>query len=353
MPKIEQLPSGSFRARVYAGTDPDGKKRYKSITGNSKKDVKLKIAEYEMSQNKNKYSTNMTVRDAIKKYIEDRNAVISPATIKGYYTILNNRLKDIMDVKICNLTKANIQAAFNKDAERLKHKTIMNTHGLFNAALTTIDESLTFNITFPEEEEVEIVIPTEEEMQKIFKSAKGKTIETAIYLAAMLGMRRSEIAALKWEDIDFDKKIMHIHTAEVIDVDNKIITKGTKKISSTRTVRIFEPVLQHLKSLPRDSEYVHKFKSPNNITHQFEYLLKKAGVPSYRFHDLRHYAVSAMLLVDMPKKYIASFVGHKTTYMIDKIYGHIMRDKKYQIMDAVDAYFSENFAKDDTKDDTE
>ena len=352
MPKIEQLPSGSFRARVFVGTDPDGKKRYKSVTGFSKKDVKLKIAELESSKGTRKSAAEMTVHEAMEKYIEDRSAILSVATIKGYYTILNNRLKAIMDKPISKLTFGDVQAAFNEDGKHLKYKTIMNTHGLFTATIASVDDSIRFDITLPQKEESEIEIPTEAEMQKIFEGAKGTRIETPIYLGAMCGMRRSEICALKWEDIDFEKNLIYIHSAIVIDKNNNVITKGTKTTSSTRTIRAFAPVMEHLKSLPRDDERVCPFGKPNNITDHFEALLKKIGVPHYRFHDLRHYAVSTMLMLNMPKNYISSFMGHSSTNMVDKIYGHTMRDKKYQIMDAVDDYFTKKFAKDDIKDDT-
>ena len=353
MPKIEQLPSGSFRARVFVGTDPDGKKRYKSITGYSKKDVKLKMAEFEASKSTRINAAEMTLRETMEKYIEDRSAMLSAATIKGYYAILNNRLKSIMNIPISKLTLSDVQTAFNEDKKRLKHKTIMNTHGLFTATIASVDDSITFDITLSKKEESKIEIPTEAEMQRIFEGAKGLPIETPIYLGAMCGMRRSEICALKWDDIDFEKNLIHIHSAIVLDKDNNIITKGTKTESSTRTIRAFAPVMEHLKSLTQIDEMVCHFGKPNNVTNQFKALLRKIGVPNYRFHDLRHYAVSTMLMLNMPKHYVSWFMGHSTTDMVDKVYAHSMRDKKYQIMDAVDDYFSEKFAKDATKDDTD
>jgi integrase len=84
---------------------------------------------------------------------------------------------------------------------------------------------------------------------------------------------------------------------------------------------------------------VQEFTSPNSITDGFAELLKRNGIPHYRFHDLRHYAVSTMLLLNIPKKYIADYVGHETEHMIDTVYGHIMRDKKDDLMDVVNAHF--------------
>lgn len=128
-------------------------------------------------------------------------------------------------------------------------------------------------------------------MIKIFKEIKNTPLEVPIYLAALCGMRRSEIAALRWEDVDLESERLTIKAASL-----------------------------------------------------FPKLLEKLGLPHYRFHDLRHYAVSTMLLLNLPKKYIADYVGHETEHMIDTVYGHVMQDKKDSLLDTVNTHFCGIFA---------
>lgn len=339
MSTIKQLPSGNYNTLVYDFTDPNGKRHYKSITAPSKKEVKLLVAEFLASREERKEAPDITVRTAIKQYVEAKNNVLSPSTLRGYDVILRNRMKRIMDTPISKLSLSDIQLAVNDDSEKLTPKTVRNTSSLVRSAILFAAPNFSYKVTLPQKIKSEIKIPTEEEMLCIFKKAKGTNLETAIYLAAMCGMRRSEIVALKWSDVDFKNGIINIRQAAVPDRKNKTVIKTTKSTSSTRSIKVFTPVLNHLKNLPRNTEAVQEFTSPNSITDGFAELLKRNGIPHYRFHDLRHYAVSTMLLLNIPKKYIADYVGHETEHMIDTVYGHIMRDKKDDLMDVVNAHF--------------
>ena len=341
MPKIEQLPSGSFRARVFVGTDADGKKHYKSITGTSRKDVKLKIAEFETKKDEAKVSQDMTVASAIKNYIDVKSNIMSPSTVRGYNVILRNRLKKIMGIQISDLTLSDIQSAINEDAKRCSPKTIRNTNALLKSSIELVAPNFRYSVTLPQKIKKEIQIPTEAEVAKLFETAKGHKIETALYLAAMCGMRRSEICALMWKDVDLKKGTISINSASVPDKDNRTIRKGTKTTASTRTIKMFAPVVEHIASLERTSEFVQNYTTPNSITDGFKHLLHRAGVQHYRFHDLRHYAASVMLMLNLPKKYISAYMGHETTHMLDTVYGHIMSDKKENMYAVVDDYFAD------------
>ena len=180
-------------------------------------------------------------------------------------------------------------------------------------------------------------------MKKIFQAVKGKRIEIPIYLAALCGMRRSEIVALKWEDVDLEKGTLTIKAASVISDDGKVVRKQTKTTAGKRTIKIFAPVLEVLNAKVKEGEYVEYYPHPNRISDTFTELLKSLQLPHYRFHDLRHYAVSTMLLLNVPKKYIADYMGHETERMIDTVYGHVMQDKKGNILDVVNTYFADNF----------
>ena len=72
--------------------------------------------------------------------------------------------------------------------------------------------------------------------------------------------------------------------------------------------------------------------------------MRRNGLPEYRFHDLRHYTVSVMLALNIPKKYIADYVGHESENMIDEVYGHIMASKKTSVEDQMQEYFSKFLA---------
>lgn len=83
--------------------------------------------------------------------------------------------------------------------------------------------------------------------------------------------------------------------------------------------------------------------TPNQITSGFTKLLERVELRHIRFHDLRHYAVSTMLSLNIPKNYIADYVGHETEHMIDQVYGHIKANSKERFSEILNTYYSKLF----------
>lgn len=336
--KIIQLPSGSFRTQLYSHTE-DGKRKYKSITAPTKTEVKRLAAEFIANRDQiiTEAKDGETLGELIDNYISSKNNILSPSTVNGYKKVRARYLPALMGVPYVKITPEMMQNEINALAADHSPKTVRNIWGLVSSSLAVKDVNI--KITLPQKVKPDIEIPTEEEMTALYKAAEGDRLETAVYLASMCGMRRSEICALKWEDVDLSRGTLTIRAAMVIDDANNYVIKGTKTTSSKRTIKIFEPVLEKLKAAERSSDYVVPIE-PNNLTHHFEHLQNRAGVRHFRFHDLRHYAVSVMLMLNTPKNYIADYVGHETERMIDEVYGHIMKGAKDDFLSRVDKYFT-------------
>lgn len=344
-PKIKQLPSGNYNALVYAGKDANGKRKYKSLTAPTKREVKLMIAEFLTEREMVRIdSEDITVGDAICRYIQSVDGVLSPSTIVNYWSIHKNRFGRIKDARLSELTTEMVQQSINDEAKHLSPKTISNAHALLSSSLRMAQWKPSSPIALPQKIKPDINIPTDEEVKIILDRAKGTQFETPFRLAVFCGMRRSEIMALKWSEVDLKKERLTILAATVPGVDNKLVRKEkTKETESKRTIVIFKPALDHLKTLPQTSEFVVTYKHPNSIEKALERILKQTNLPHYRFHDMRHYCVSSMLALNIPKKYIANYVGHASENMIDRVYGHIMENKKSEFMVTTDEHFSRIF----------
>lgn len=341
IPQIKQLPSGNYNAMVYIGKDANGKRKYKSLTASTKREVKLMIAEFLSERDTERLrADDKTVGDAMKAYIAAKDAVLSPSTIRGYDSIARTHLRELQKMRISDLTAENLQFAINEEAKSCSSKTVRNINGFLCSALQLADPQFRYNVTLPQKVKPDITIPSNEGMTRLFCAVRGESFEIPLYLAAMCGMRRSEIAALKWEDVDLVKGTLTIRATIVIDKDgNCNYREMTKTSSSKRTIVIFKPALDLLRAAPKDREFVIPQRHPSYYTKAFTALLEKENMPHFRFHDLRHYTVSTMLMLNIPKKYIADYVGHSTEHMIDTVYGHIMTDKKHDFMNAANTYF--------------
>lgn len=347
LPRIKQLPSGSYTARIYAGKDPDGKSIVESITRATYAEVQLELAARKADKRAARTGQGRTVRDMMNDYIDRRAAVLSPATIRSYRGIVRNNLQELLDVKLSALSQNLVQSVVNDEARRVAPKTVRNAYGLFSASLADEMPDVTFNIRMPQKERSTVRIPTEQEIRRIMQAAAGTDMEIPVLLGACCGMRRSEIAALTWRDVDLYDGIISIHQALVLGDDKEYHTKTTKTRAGTRTIKLFPAVVDALNAAkPDGAEPGDRITiNPADITSRWRWVVKKAGVRQYRFHDLRHYLISVMLSLNVPKKYIADYVGHETENMIDQVYGHIMASKKSSVQDQLQSYFSGVFGK--------
>lgn len=348
MVKIERLPSGSYRARVHLGGG-----KYKSITGKDKKDVQLRAAQFEAEAKANEDmredpNAPGTLYEAMERYISIKSSVLSPSTLRGYDSIMRTRLSGISSMPIKKITREDIQIAINEDAASHSPKSVRNAHGFLSAVLGIYRPDLHLNTSLPQKKKASISIPTQEEIDIMFAYFDGSEMEIPFALAACCGLRVSEICGLKWSNVDLEHNRLIITESVVPNKDGDLVEKPvTKTVSSDRSVRLYPFIRSRLERAPREKEHVTQL-NPTVITKRFSRALEKCGLPHYRFHDLRHYLVSVMLALNVPKIYIAGYVGHSSQKMIDDVYGHLMAQKKHDVEDIMEAFFNKSATKSDT-----
>lgn len=346
MPSIKQLPSGAYHATVYLYTDEDGKRHYESITNYDYSQVLLQVAQLKADKKRERIDrslgkNSMTLGEAMNKYIDSKRAVLSPSTVRDYRTTVRNYLLDLQKIPLDEITREQVQIAINEEAMTLAPKTVRNIHGFLVAVLKVYRPDFTLHTTLPQKVKPDISIPTEEEIKRLFDLTRGTDLYLPVLLAACCGMRRSEIGALTWDRIDFEHGTITINHALVLDDNRTFVEKTTKTTAGTRTIRMIPLVANALKELKASAESTDGYITirPNIISSRFYKLIRKSSFPCYRFHDLRHYTVSVMLSLNIPINYIAGYVGHDGTRMIETVYGHLLASKKTTVEDQLQDYF--------------
>lgn len=146
-------------------------------------------------------------------------------------------------------------------------------------------------------------------------------------------MRRSEICALKWSDIDYKTKTLSIKRAKVINDENKWVMKTTKTFESTRKIHLPDSVINAFTEYKNDNEYIVTIL-PGQITIYFQEIIKKCGIEkNIRFHDLRHYNASVMHMLNIPDKYAMRRGGWSTDYTMKNVYQHTF-DKEFEVAES-------------------
>lgn len=331
LPTAQLLPSGMYRCQVMVrgqrlsvtAADPD-KCQAKAIA------LQSGLIEQE------KKPINLTVSEAVTRYVESKNVVLSPSTIAGYDKIKKNLMQPISKVKLEDLTQEKIQRWVNGLAKEKTPKTVANAHGLLSAVLSEYKPSMALRTTLPQKVKHEVQIPSESDVRAIMAAASGTKYELPIMLAIWLGLRQSEILGLTWDCISGETLIVK---QAIVMGENGPVEKGTKTYSGTRNLHLPPYLLTLIADCPHSSDHVINM-SAKSVYSGFSRICEKAGVQHYRFHDLRHLNASAMLAAGVPDKYSMKRMGHATNNMLKTVYQHTIKEKEKQYDSAIENYFS-------------
>lgn len=341
LPKITKTASGKYHATVNFYT-PEGKRSSRSFTNADKSRLVLDILAFQAEEKK---AERMTLGEAIDRYISIKSAVLSPSTLRAYMSMRRTVYPSLVGIYIDQINTEQLQIAVNTHAMTATPKTVRNHFGLVTATLAVYRPNFAPNIRLPQKKAEKIRIPTTAEIRALLAAAKGTDMELPVIIAATLGLRRSEICALTPEDIDLDRGVICVNKAVVRAPNGKITEKAPKTASSAREVKPFPWVLEMLKeAINKPTSQGRLFMSPSRLSDNFRQLCKTADITPCRFHDLRHYAASAMLGQGFPKSYAASILGHESERMLDQVYGHIMMDVREDLEERLNTYFKGVFA---------
>lgn len=262
----------------------------------------------------------VTLEKAIDNYIEVRSNVLSPSTLVGYKSVKKNRFKSVMQCPVADIK--DWQGVINAEAAICSPKTVKNAWGLIRPAIEAAGVEIP-KVKLPQLVPKEPVFLTPEQIGVFVTAVKGTPVE----IPALLGLhslRRSEIAALDWANIDLRNRIIKVSGAVVPGENWTLVEKPTNKNSaSTRTVPIMIPELYDaLKAVPDKTgkvvtcyistiyDWVNKVCDENNL-------------PRLGVHGLRHSFASLAYHVRMSEQAAMQIGGWSDYATMRKIYTHL------------------------------
>lgn len=327
MAKIERLPSGTYRTRVFK----NGKQ--KSITAKTRAELKMKVAEYEYLHDDTR---DMSIEEIIDSYIDNRSEILSPSTLRSYRQIVKY-YEPIKMYSATRITSEDIQKFVNDFVKDHSPKTTRNVYGLLSSALRTFYPNKAISVRLPQKKPIERFIPTTDAV-KILLQDSDPELRKAILLASVGTMRRGEIAALKYGDIQGNT--IHVHADIVRNHTNKWVYKDIPKTSeSDRYIEYPAQVIKELGTGEPD-EYVIKFSNPDMITKHFIKLRKDHGLKC-RFHDLRAYAASIAHALNVPDEYIMKRGGWASDAILKSVYRNALEDEVKKNSDRINDFLGD------------
>lgn len=342
MARAKKLPSGNWRVQAMH-TDENGITHRASFTEETAAKAEAKAALWQAGMfERDENIKHVPLGDAIDEYIETcRVTGMSPATVRGYSSLRNNAYASIINKRVDKMTARDLQIWINQRAQVVSPKTLRNGLGLLQSVLKVSGNKIDFSVLrLPKPKRTEMEIPDDQTITTILNAVyDDDNLFIAISLAALMGLRRSEIAALRWADISITKDgkpVLHVNKALVMGENGAYAEKDPKTSAGTRDLVIPSSLYEEIKRR-RSLRPCLVSITPNALSIKYSRLAKEYGAPT-RFHSLRHYHASVMLREGVPEKYIIADMGHSSFDMVKRVYGHVMEEKIFSIAESMNTH---------------
>ena len=349
---ISRRKDGRWEGRYYVPTE-DGPKR-KVIYGKTRAEVSEKLTKA-LSDRANGIvydNENITIGEYLDVWLKGSvYGSVRQSTYDRDTNLVNNHIKPVLgSLKLKKLNSAHVQNFYrNRLDTGLSASTVRKIHDILRRGLAqAVDWHLTQRnvadvVKPPRPVPKEIVALSTDETRRLLDAAAEDRLEALYVLAVHTGMRQGEMLALRWQDVDIENAVLSVRRT-LTRRGGKVAFGEPKTKKSRRSIRLtpqaVDALRAHLERQLRDMEILGDHYqdqglifttdtgapiNPSNLRQRsFTPLLKRAGLPHMRFHDLRHTCATLLLSRGVHPKFVQEPLGHATIAITLDTYSHVM-----------------------------
>lgn len=310
--KIEKLPSGSYRVRKMINGQVitkvfDHKPTQKEITVALAADI-------------DNTAPKAAFVSCARKCIERKDNVLSPGTIKNYYEYIDSIIpKWFLELKMNEISQVDIQTLINDYSKNHKPKTVHNLHGFISSVIRIYRPNMVINTALPQKQKYMPYVPSTNEIKSILEASEHSQYHIPFQLG-ILGMRRGEICALTMDDVKGNTVTIN-KALTLSKQDGWFVKPMPKTEESNREIYIPDALTEEIQF----TGYIY-IGFPNMLLKALHRYQKKLDIPSFRFHDLRHFYASYAHSMGMSDADIMKSGGWKTDNVMKNVYRHAMKE---------------------------
>jgi integrase len=298
--------------------------------------------------------SRLTVATFLEKWLAHIKPQVAPRTIERYAEIvakyllpaLGNVLLSKLQPLLISTAYDKIRSSRTKGQGELSPRTILHCHRVLSAALRQavrwrlLPYNAAADIKPPKIERRKVLTHSLTQTADLLEALRGSWMHVPALLAVLCGMRRGEIAALRWSSVDLDKgRLAVVQSAEQTKAG---VRYKEPKSGQVRTVALSAAVVSELRAhRTRQAENLLKLGirldadgfvvaqadgspyDPDSISKEWRLRIIKTALPRIRFHDLRHTHASHMLASGVHPKVASERLGHSRVGITLDLYSHV------------------------------
>lgn len=360
---------GRYQRNIIVGRKANGAYIRKTIYGKTKKELELKIAEITQQIHQGIYvpEDKTTFGEMSEIWLTQYNPTANEKWIYRQQCVINKHLLPVLKyMKLKDLKPYHLQSIINKMA-----KDSLSTSTMKKAKQTAVrilnvgvendlvTRNVFSNVKVPTVEPHERRALTEEERDLVNRTWRGHRMGHAVMIMMYCGLRRGELLALTWKDIDLENKMLSVNKS-VRTFKNQPYVKKPKSKAGAREIPIPNILVDVLRDLPRDyalvcpdvkgemmSDTAYR-RAWNSYRH---YLNLKAGgrdasrtrekiqaIDNITAHMLRHTYASMLYEAGVDIKSAQRFLGHADIEMTLAVYTHLTKFKEDEAINSLNAH---------------
>ena len=349
---IQERGKGRWRIKVYVGRDATGRKRYaqRTVAGkHSDAERELSRLLVEVDAGRVVASPAMTLDELLDRWLDVKRPAVEPSTWCSYEWVARRYVRPALGTrKVGSLRPIDLDLLYSELSGRgLSMRTVRICHTVLRQSLEQarrwgfIAGSPAVDASPPPQHRREAMPPTVEQVLRLVDAAleEDSPFGTYLWVTAATGCRRGEVCALRWTDVDLDRREVTIRRA-IVQVGGTLREKDTKSHQSRRValdeatvgllrrhrlrqretamalgVRLLDDAL-----LFADPEGRHW--RPDVCTNRFGRLRARLGLDHVRLHDLRHFVASVLIDGGIPISTVSTRLGHSQMSTTLNLYTH-------------------------------
>lgn len=347
------------------GRDGEGRYRYKSETVHSpnKKDAEARLVELLRQYNLGQLSqpSKMTLGEYLDYWLRECSTDWTPETREDNEAVVRLHIKPTLGhIRLDKLTPLQVQQWLNEELRSGKFAPD-TVHGHFRVLRAALYQAAEFGMTPSPPPALRGVKPPKKKKTggRALSRAQVKRFlqiiqdhdRYALYLMAITcAMRKGEILGLRWQDVDLAHGVIHVQQQlKARNGVKKARFEPPKTEQGDRYLPMSQVLIDALKAHKiaqdmekefygrayNDLDLVFTVKgggpiAPWNLHRQYKSLLRQAGLPDIRFHDLRHSCLSHLAAYHVPAREISGFAGHADVGFTIQTYEHVLDEMSWE-----------------------